>query len=48
MNLFGCPAADGVAAREKNLQHAKDACIVDFDAGIANLTGGDGQGKPLE
>ena len=48
MDLFGGPTADGVAAMQKNLQQANDPSIVDFDAGIADRTEGDGRGKPLE
>ena len=47
-DLFCGPAADGVAAVQKNLQQADDPRVVDFDAGIAHRTDGDGQGDPLQ
>ena len=48
MNLFGSPAADGVATMQENLQQPDDPCIVDFDSRIADRAGQDGQGKPLQ
>jgi len=33
MDLFGGPAADGVAAVRQNFRQANDQCVVDFDAG---------------
>ena len=48
MDLFGGPAADGVAAMQQDFHQADDAGVVDFDAGIADRADGNGQGKPLE
>ena len=39
LNLFGGPAADGIAAVEQHLQEADDPRLVDFDAGITLLGG---------
>ena len=48
VNLFGGPAADGIAAMQQHLQQADDPGVVDFDAGIADRADGDGQGDPLQ
>ena len=48
MDLFGGPAADGVAAMQQNFQQPDDPGVVDFDAGIADRADGDGQGDPLQ
>lgn len=47
VNLLGGPTADGVAAVQENFQQSNDSRIVDFDAGVTNRTGGDGQGDSL-
>lgn len=48
VDLFGRPAADGVAAMEENLQQSDNPGVVDFDSGIAYGADGDGQGEPLQ
>ena len=48
MDLLGGPAADVSAAVEENLEQADDARVMDFDAGIADRTDGDGQGDALQ
>ena len=48
VNLLGGPAADGSAAVQEHLQQADDPGVVDFDAGIADRTDGDGQGQSLQ
>ena len=48
MNLFGCPATDGVAAVQERLQQPDDPCVVDLDSGIADGPDAAGQGQPLE
>ena len=42
VDLLGGPAADGVAAVQENLQQADDPGVMDFNAGKADRTDGDG------
>ena len=42
VNLFGRPAADSTAVMQKNFQKPDDPCVVEFDAGIADRTDGEG------
>ena len=44
MDLFGGPAADGIAAVQEHLQEPDDPSVVDLDAGIADRTDGDRAG----
>jgi hypothetical protein len=48
VDLFSGPAADGVAAVQQDFQQPNDAGVMDFDAGIANRTDGDGKGDFLQ
>ncbi len=43
MELFGGPAADGIAGVEQNFEQADDPGVVDFDARIAERTDSNGQ-----
>ncbi len=48
VDLFGGPAADGVAAMQQDFEQPDDPDIVDLDAGITDRTDGNGQGDPLQ
>ena len=48
MDVPGGPASDGVAAMQQHLQKPDDPGVVDLDTGIADRTGSDRQGKPLQ
>lgn len=47
VNRFGGPAADSPAAMRENLRQPDDPGVMDFDAGITDGAGGDGQGDLL-
>jgi len=48
MNLFGGPAANGIATVQQDLQQADDASVMNLDSRISDGTGSEGQGQPLE
>jgi len=47
VDLFGRPAADGVASMQKDFQKANEPSVLDFDSWNADCADGDGQGNPL-